>query len=345
MAKLSYKFRLYPTEKQIHLLNGAFGCARFIHNRYLMSNMEQYQKTGRAYPFPVQENCLRRLIDEMPWLQNTDQTMLHMTFQRVFNQCKWYHQQKQSGKKAILPTKKQKKAAHQSYITVPASITEDTVVLHSVGTVKCRVHRPISGRVVNATVIRERSGKYFIAVYMERDAPEPMPKTGASVGVKLSVGNIAVTSDGRNVLTLPNQDKALVKLDRLQRKLDRQTAGSKNWFETRTKMARITEHMANQQQDAINKFTTDLVRQYDTIVIGNKPIPRVKTKPLDKNAAAMVMMQACRWQLKYKAELYGKHVVLIEQSAVSRAGIPQRSKMDRDIAMAKRILDAGLQFS
>ena len=31
----TYKFRIYPNDEQIILLNKSFGCARFIYNYYL----------------------------------------------------------------------------------------------------------------------------------------------------------------------------------------------------------------------------------------------------------------------------------------------------------------------
>ncbi|KIU73271.1 transposase, IS605 OrfB family protein [Bacillus thuringiensis Sbt003] len=40
----AYKFRLYPTEDQAHLMRKTFGCVRFIYNRMLAERKETYEK-------------------------------------------------------------------------------------------------------------------------------------------------------------------------------------------------------------------------------------------------------------------------------------------------------------
>ncbi len=41
----AYKFRLYPTEGQAHLMRKTFGCVRFVYNRMLAERKEAYEKT------------------------------------------------------------------------------------------------------------------------------------------------------------------------------------------------------------------------------------------------------------------------------------------------------------
>ncbi|MHA4180826.1 helix-turn-helix domain-containing protein, partial [Bacillus cereus] len=40
----AYKFRLYPTEDQAHLMRKTFGCVRFVYNRMLAERKEAYEK-------------------------------------------------------------------------------------------------------------------------------------------------------------------------------------------------------------------------------------------------------------------------------------------------------------
>ncbi|PGD97460.1 cytosine methyltransferase [Bacillus wiedmannii] len=46
MAKYNkaYKFRLYPTEEQAHLIRKTFGCVRFVYNKMLAERKEVYEK-------------------------------------------------------------------------------------------------------------------------------------------------------------------------------------------------------------------------------------------------------------------------------------------------------------
>ncbi len=39
----AYKFRLYPTEEQAHLIRKTFGCVRFVYNKMLADRKELYE--------------------------------------------------------------------------------------------------------------------------------------------------------------------------------------------------------------------------------------------------------------------------------------------------------------
>ncbi|TKH44824.1 transposase, partial [Bacillus cereus] len=40
----AYKFRLYPTGDQAHLIRKTFGCVRFVYNRRLAERKEAYER-------------------------------------------------------------------------------------------------------------------------------------------------------------------------------------------------------------------------------------------------------------------------------------------------------------
>lgn len=44
----TYKFRLYPNDEQIKLLNKHFGSVRFVYNHFLNERKEQYQKDKKS---------------------------------------------------------------------------------------------------------------------------------------------------------------------------------------------------------------------------------------------------------------------------------------------------------
>ena len=43
----SYKFRIYPSETQVNLIQRTFGCVRFVYNHYLAQRIERYKATGK----------------------------------------------------------------------------------------------------------------------------------------------------------------------------------------------------------------------------------------------------------------------------------------------------------
>ena len=54
----SYRFRIYPTEKQKELITKTFGCCRYVFNYFLDSRKAVYKVTGKGLPL---KDCTREL--------------------------------------------------------------------------------------------------------------------------------------------------------------------------------------------------------------------------------------------------------------------------------------------
>ncbi len=51
-CRLSYKYRIYPTQEQIAVLNQTIGCCRFVFNHYLTARKEAYERTQQTLKRP-----------------------------------------------------------------------------------------------------------------------------------------------------------------------------------------------------------------------------------------------------------------------------------------------------
>lgn len=54
----SYRFRIYPTEKQKELITKTFGCCRYVFNYFLDRRKAVYKATGKGLPL---KDCTREL--------------------------------------------------------------------------------------------------------------------------------------------------------------------------------------------------------------------------------------------------------------------------------------------
>lgn len=54
--RMAYKFRLYPTQEQIHQINHNFGCVRFVYNHFLHERKLAWQKTQKEIKQPKIDN-------------------------------------------------------------------------------------------------------------------------------------------------------------------------------------------------------------------------------------------------------------------------------------------------
>ncbi|MDQ0882771.1 transposase [Peribacillus sp. V2I11] len=69
------------------------------------------------------------------------------------------------------------------------------IKLPKLGLVRFAKRSEVEGRIINATIRRNPSGKYFISVLAETDVPV-LPKTNRSCGVDVGLKNFAILSDG-----------------------------------------------------------------------------------------------------------------------------------------------------
>lgn len=310
----TFKFRIYPTPEQERLIQRTFGCCRYVFNHYLADRQEKYRTTGKSPTRFQQSNDLTMLKQHIEWLKEADAIALQSELQNLDLAFQNFFRRVREGIKPYgYPQFKRKHADRKSYKTKQKiTVGNNQIKIPKLGWVKCKVSKQIDGRILSATISQNPSGKYFVAVNCTEVELEPLPKTGAVVGVDLGIKSLASTSDGTEY---PNQKfikQSDAKLRRESRRLSRKQKGSKRREKQRIRKARLEEHIANQRRDYLQKTTTELIRNYDVICIEN-----LKTKGMMKNhklarSLSDVSFHEFRRELEYKAEWYGKTVQVID---------------------------------
>ena len=314
----AYKFRLYPTEEQKILINKTFGCCRFVYNYYL-----NYQKeNGVQKSFDLCKD-LKELENQHEYLKEVDSCALRCSifdledgFNNFFAKRSGYPNFKSKFNRQSYRTNCIKSTYKgKEYSNIEVDLLTRFIKLPKLGNVKIKGFRnkdKIEGKIVNATISRETTNKYYVSVLVEEDLLVEKVTPTTIVGIDLGIKDLVVTSDGVKY----SNDNILMKyekrLKRLQRELSRREKGSKNYLKTKEKIARVHAKIKNYRKHYLNDIANEIVDEHDIIVTEDLKVQDMfkdKKKAFNKSlsdAAFSTLRSLIEWKCKIKGKIYYK---------------------------------------
>ena len=296
------KFRAYPNKEQKDLINRTLGCCRLVYNKGLDMRKTAYA-AGKKPSYGQTSAMLTELkkTEAFSFLKEVDSIALQQSLRDLDRAFVNMFQ-----KRAKHPVFKNKRDTRQSYRTINQGdnirIAGKYLKLPKLGYVKIKQSMEV-GHINNVTVERTPTGKYFVVLNVDFE-PEFRPNAGCMIGIDVGIKEFYSDSNG-NVVNNPKYlEKSMRKLVRAQRRLSRKQKGSANRNRQRIRVAKIHEKVTNQRNDFLQKQSTMLVSENQTICIED-----LNVKGMIRNHKLAQHITSCSWSkffamLEYKAMLW-----------------------------------------
>ena len=376
------KLRLYPNKHQQDQLQQMFGNNRFIWNIMLDTAKTRYRNNpSSSFIGEYGMNYLVKLLKkEYPFLKESDNSSLLISNHNLAQAFKTLFKHKGG-----YPKFKSRRATKQSYTgrAVFHVLAKHRVQLPKLGPIKSSKTGRLKGSIIKCyTISLDPTGKYYLSLTVEDSNVKKLPKTGKITGIDLGVADLAITSDGKKYpafranwyekQTIKWQSKlskrknkatiAVRQFNHNHKDIKEDIYDYQNWQRARQIKARYQSKLSNKRKDYLQKVTTDLVKNYDVIVMED-----LRTKNLLKNHHLAKSISNASWyqfrrMLEYKCGWYNKKLVVVKPNytsqicsncgyhsgpkplAIREWTCPQcGAHHDRDINAAVNILHKGLE--
>jgi len=358
---LTFKYRAYPSKKQIATLHRQMFLSKELYNSLLKQCEAYYKETGKTFSQFDMNNHITKLKKENPRFKELHSQTAQNVSKRVAGAFKAFFQRVKKRKQGL-----KVKVGFPRYKSFVSSLAypqsgfklknERHLQLSKIGSIPFVLHRLPKGRIKTCFVKVYPSGKWFVG--FSSTLPEKTFESNGkeAVGVDVGLTSFATLSNGAKVEPPEFLRKSESKLKVLHRRVSKKLKGSANRRKARFKLARLAERVSNQRFDFLHKLSRQQVNDYGLIGVEKLSVQGMVQNHRLAKPINDASWGAYRQLLAYKAGSAGCKLVQVNPKDTTRScnncgvkhgiGLSERVfscpscgfSADRDVNAAKNIL-------
>ena len=328
----AYKLRIYPNIEQTILINKTLGCSRYIFNSGLALRKDNYDK-GLPANYSETSKMLTSLKqdEDTSFLKEADSIALQQSLRDLDTAFKNFF-----FKRNGYPKFKSKHDYKQSYRTINQGnnirFEGNCIKLPKIGLVKVKNSFKEIGKIHSVTVSKTKTNKYYVSILANFE-PIKLKETSNQIGIDVGIKDFCVLSNGTKINNLKYLERTTKKLIKAQKKLSKMIEANikeyktingikypvykkpldecKNIQKQRLKVSKIHEHIANQRNDFLQKLSTQLISENQTIVVEDLNVEgMLKNHKLAKSISSVSWSEFFR-MLAYKCKWYDRTFIKV----------------------------------
>lgn len=366
---------LYPNKNQITQITQFLGNNRFLWNKFLFKNIKYRDKTNKFKFYYDMAMYLVQYKEQYDFLKLSPAQCLQQILKDLDRSLKNCFKNKFGFPKF------RKKGLNESIrFSQHFSFHTKSIKFPKLGFIKAKLPDLNAYTIKNITVYKDSTGKYYASLCC-KFKPKKLKKTKKTIGLDVGTTYLAIGSNGGFKKAF-NKRKDIIlligKIKKTQRKLSKKIKGSNSYIKCKLFLAKLHKKLRNKRKDYLHKFTTKLVKMYDTIVVEDLKIKnmsksnkgtllkpgkmRKQKKGLNRNILSnswgllfQYLNYKCSWYNKVFLKVNPKHTSQI----CSKCGYKHKQnrksqsefvcgkcgfEINADVNAAKNILSRGLEI-
>ena len=332
LIRKAFKFELMPNGEQTRKTKQFAGCSRFVYNKALAYQNEQYEADNSfKFSYYKLQNLLPEWKQEFVWLKGCHSQVLQSSLRDLESGFQNFF-----AKRANFP-KFKKKGSKESFRFPQGCKLEqhnNRIWLPKIGWVRyrnSRNSRKVLGKIKNVTV-SQKCGKWYVSIQTEFEQEIPTPK-GGEIGIDMGIVRFATLSNGQFFEPINALKTLRGKLAKLQKQFKNKTKFSKNWQKLKTKIGRLHHKIANIRKNHLHQISSTISKNHAIVYVEDLKVSNMSksakgtAEKHGKNVAAKSGLNRAildqswsefRRQLDYKLLWNGGHLVAVPPQNTSR---------------------------